>query len=571
MDIFVLNQLLERVGIVDVYTFFSWTTVYNDVGSFELHCGMEYFDLLQTDRIIQNPQDNKHSGLVEFINTVIDDEGIESLVIKGRMTEVLLERRVALGSYAFESIQPAEMAQKLVNDNAVSCSEAGRKVPNLVLGSRAEADEGVDSYAGANELLLEEIKKICQKAMIGFNLRMDEEEKKFIFDTYKGVNRTEEKNTKTFIETHKAVDILTNGQFDSDLKGWQQIDGGTNYLGMDILSCEKGKFKKTKLKDRYKKYTDDERTKFKWVYFFRKAGYLYQEVSLNNQHVYFLDILCDNPTDSVLGYGFSDAEGGYTISVGKTNGMQRFNALYVPKMSDQYQFCLAQGELPEEENIAVYTEYAAMIDLTATFGAGKEPGLNWCKENIYYDNGWNYKVQIIEFIENNVQPMVLSRDRDNLLEVQYTKSITNVCNYIYVKGDGKDITISIGNETGTMRKERFLDLSGQIPGKVDDVTLPETSYIPMLESAAKAALRKMVANEVVDCELYLLSNRQFGKDFYLGDIVNCADENIGFSVNLRISSATESWDVNGYKLSVKLGEDIPDIYETIKLVTKGAK
>ncbi len=116
-----------------------------------------------------------------------------------------------------------------------------------------------------------------------------------------------------------------------------------------------------------------------------------------------------------------------------------------------------------------------------------------------------------------------------------------------------------------------MDLSGQVSRKLDEVTLPETSYRVMLESAAKAALRKMTVNEVVDCEFYLLSNKQFGKDFYLGDIVNCTDESIGFSVNLRISSVTESWDINGYKLSIKLGEDIPDIYETMKLVTKGAK
>lgn len=571
MDIYVLNQQLEKIGIVDVYTFFSWTTVYNDIGSFELHCGMEYFQLLQTDRIIQNLKDDKHSGLIEFISTVIDNEGIESLVVKGRMTEAFLERRVALGDYAFESTQPAQMIHKIIQDNVITSEDSNRIISNLKLGNLVDADEGVDNYACSNELLLEVIKKICQKAMLGFNIWVDEDTKNFVFDIYKGVNRTEEKNTKTFIETHNAMDVLTNGQFEKDLKGWQQIDGGTNYQGTDILSCEMGKFKKVKLKDRYKEYLDDEKLKFKWVYFFRKAGYIYQDVSLSDQHVYFIDILCDNPTESVLGYGFPDAEGGHTFSVGKTNGMQRFNTLYVPKTAGQFKLVLAQGELPEEENIAVYTEYVAIIDLTATFGAGKEPGINWCKENIYYDNGWKYKVQIIEFVENDVQPMVLSRDRDNLLEVEYNKSITNVCNFIYVKGDGKDITIRLGNETGTMRKERFLDLSGQISSKIDDVTLPEASYIAMLESAAKAALRKMVINEVVDCELYLLSNKQFGKDFYLGDIVNCTDDSIGFSVNLRISSATESWDVNGYKLSIKLGEDIPDIYETMKLVTKGAK
>ncbi len=445
MDLYVLSQELEKLGIVDVYTYFGWTAAYNEIGSFELHCGMEYFDLLQTDRILQNPQDDKHSGLIEFINTVIDDEGIESLVVKGRMTEVLLERRVALGDYAFESIQPAQMVQKLLSDNMVTSSESNRVLTNLSLGTFADADEGVDSYACFNELLLEAIKKICQKAMLGFHLRVDEEAKKLVFDTYKGTNRTEEKNTKTFIEIHDALDVLINGQFEQDLKGWQQIDGGTNYLGESILSSKDGRFRKIKLKDRYEEYWENGNFR-RWIYFFRKSGYIYQDMSLNEQHVYYMDVLCNNPTESVLDYGIADAQGGYTFSVGKTNGMQRFSTLYVPESSGVFRIVLGQGELPEEENIAVYTEYAAVMDLTATFGAGKEPGINWCRENIYYDNGWKYKVQIIEFVKNDVQPLILSRDRDNLLEVEYTKSITNVCNFIYVKGDGMDISISLGNE-----------------------------------------------------------------------------------------------------------------------------
>ncbi|WP_312647579.1 Gp37-like protein [Aminipila sp.] len=572
MEIYILNEKMDRIGTVDVYQSFSWNTSYSDVGSFELHCPVKLFALLKEDRIVQNTEDDKHNGIIERIEKSQDDEGVEKLIVKGRMIEAYLDRRIALGSYTFVDMQPAQIACNLITQNVIAPSDANRKI-DMQIGELVNADEGTVCYAGANEKILDITKKLCDAAQLGFRLYADDENKKFIFDVFKGVNRTEEDNTTTSIEVQKAINVLNAGHFENYLTGWNPIDGGTNYQGEEVLSVEPNPrlFKKTKIKDRYAEYWKTTGKFRRWVYFFRKAGYIYGDIQLNKDHIYYIDIKCSNPTDSVLGYGIIDSEGGYTFNVDKTSGFERFNTFYVPESSGTYKFAMAYGELPEIEGLTVETEYGGMIDLTATFGVGKEPDLDWCNNNMYYENGiWKYKVEIISFIPNSADQVVLSRDRDTLVEVEYLKNITNECTTIYVKGDGIDTTVSTGNIVGLLRKERFLDLSG-ITRVRDSVTIPEPSYIAMLQTNAKATLRKLVVNEIIDGKLYLLSNKKFGRDFYLGDIVTCTDDSIGFSTNLRITAATETWDINGYQISVILGDDIPDIYETIKLVTKGAK
>lgn len=574
MEIYVLNSMLERVGIVDIYEAFMWNTAYNNIGTFELHCPMRFFALLHPENIIQNTEDDKHNGIIEHVEKIQDDEGTEKLAVKGRMMEIYLDRRSALGMYTFEAVQPAHIISNLITENAINPTDAARKIDGLVIGTLADADEGTINYAGENESLMNITQNLCTAERLGFRLYADDENKKLVLDVYKGLNRTEEDNTTTSIEVQNAVNVLSYGHFENHLNGWNQVDGGENYAGEQILlaSGDPRIFNKVKIKDRYAEYWETTGKFRRWIYFFRKAGYVMADLQLNKEHIYYIDIVCHNPTDAVMGYGIADKKGGYTFNVNKTGGFERYSCFYVPEATGSHTFAMAYGELPEVEGLTVATQYGGMIDLTATFGVGQEPELDWCNKNLYYENGsWKYRIEIISFIPNNIEPLVLSRDRDTLTEVEYVKNITNEATIIHVNGDGINTTVSTGETSGIMRKERVLDLSGEIQRERDGITIPEASYTKMLQTRAKATLRKLVANEIIDGKLYLLSNKKFGRDFYLGDIATCTDSTIGFETSLRITAVSETWDLNGYSVTVTLGDDVPDIYETIKLISKGTK
>lgn len=564
MEIYILDAGLNRRGVVDIYESFYWNPKYNDVGSFELKCHRSYFELLQSDMIVQNTDDDYHNGIIEHIEKVTDDEGVESLLIRGNMLEAYLGKRIALGAYTYESWQPAEIVADLITKNAIE--PVDRKINMLEIGILAESGTGTVSYAGENETLLTVTQKLCLDAQLGFRLYADDENKKIKFDIYKGENRTEKDNTTTEIVINAAAEIL-NGGFDA-LDGFVQVNGGTNYAGKAVLSATGGIFRKTKIQDRYAEYWETTGLFRRWVYFFRKAGHLYKEVTLNKDHIYYMSVRCKNPTDTIISYGIEDKEGGYTFNAEKSDTFETYSCLYVPEVSGTYKYIVAFGELPDIEGITVETDYCTLIDLTATFGAGLEPELEYCKSNIYYESGWKYKTEIIRFVENKNNPLVLSRDRDTLTEVDYIKNITEECNVLYVKGDGLNTIIS--SSAGGMRKESFLDLSSEIARERDEIIIPEASYIKMLETTGKSVMRKLVVNEIVDGKIYQLSNIKFGRDFFLGDMVICCDNSIGFETNLRITAATEVYDLSGYQVTVTLGDDIPDIYQKMKLIAKGA-
>lgn len=568
MEIYVLDQNLDRLGAVDIYESFLWNPTYNAVGSWELRCPMEYFNLLQADQIIQCTEDDDHNGIIEDIEKVIDDEGVENLLVKGRMIEALLERRVAVGDNLYESQQPAAILTDMADRNIIDPADTARQIVNFEVTGMPEADAGVVSYSANNPTIIAAAQSLMQESHLGFALAADDEGKKYVLKLYKGENRTEEGNTVTTITEEPVENLLANGDFSDGFSGWQTQYNyrAFNYrtqeeFGPYPMTVSEGIVSKSKVCS----IGDDGSLYDIW----EPSPYAHQSVSLNSSHIYYLSAKISNQTDSVIGFGLQK-DGACVMNSGRTSGYINLAALFVPAASGLHSFYMGLGDLANYHDQYVYMDYGALVDLTATFGAGNEPGLSFCKDNLYLSEGdWKYKKQTISFVPNGNDPLVFSRDRDTLIEIEYSKNIVNERNVLYIHGDGIDTAIENGPPDGWGRKEAYLDLSG-MKRTVDGVTIPEVSYIAMLQREGRAVLRKMAVSEMIDGKYYLLSNKKYRSDFNLGDLVNCVDR-IGIEVTLRITGTTEVWDTSGYSLAVSLGDDIQDIYETVKLLTKGAK
>lgn len=164
-----------------------------------------------------------------------------------------------------------------------------------------------------------------------------------------------------------------------------------------------------------------------------------------------------------------------------------------------------------------------------------------------------------------VEPVILSRDRDNVLTVEYTKDTTNYATYVYIRGEGELQTyVTRGSETSLDRREIFLDLSS-IPRTVNDVTMSEPDYIKVLQQEAVNQLAKMVKSELLYNSINVLGNLKYSEDFFLGDLITCVDNTLGFSVDLRITGVTESWGNDGYSIALTLGEETPDLKDLMAL------
>lgn len=85
----------------------------------------------------------------------------------------------------------------------------------------------------------------------------------------------------------------------------------------------------------------------------------------------------------------------------------------------------------------------------------------------------------------------------------------------------------------------------EISSNTNSGTLTTDEYNALLAETGNEALAKAMATESFNGSIEPNTNYIFGKDYFLGDIVNIKNE-YGISAKVRIIEVIESWDENGY-------------------------
>ena len=217
MNIYVLDRDLERQQTpIEVYTSFLWCPSYDGLGTFELTCNTKYFSLLQTDMYIQNSDDDEHFGVIEYVDRVENLDNTVSLSVRGRMGESLLGRRVAQGANDYTGVEPSYVIGDMVDKNCISATDTTRNIPLLEVGSLATSDFGTVTYSSKSPNLLDEIVSLCKSSGLGFNLALDDVNKKLTLKVVKGLNRTADQEVNTQVILSRDRGNILSSQYTKD-------------------------------------------------------------------------------------------------------------------------------------------------------------------------------------------------------------------------------------------------------------------------------------------------------------------------------------------------------------------
>ena len=130
--------------------------------------------------------------------------------------------------------------------------------------------------------------------------------------------------------------------------------------------------------------------------------------------------------------------------------------------------------------------------------------------------------------------------------VQNSKGYKNVT-LIGGEGDaGNRKYVPYGEEHGLNRREVYTDASGTT-SNVNNRRLTDEEYTALLIQKGKEKLAESPDIEAFEGTVLPTASYEFGKDYYLGDLVTVINE-YGITANARVIEAVESFDSNGYSL-----------------------
>lgn len=183
MNLWIFDQDFNKMGLVSTYRSLVWEEAYQNRGVFTLVVNdtQENINLLLIDRIIYMT-DKKTAMVIKYRKFISENQTIE---IRGFTTLDFIDQRGLLGTTLINNAEQG-MRQTLSNNL--------RGFPSITQSETKGYTETIGAQY-SNTLLLPMFSEISVQAELGIRMLFDHENKRHVFDVYKGIDRTFEQST----------------------------------------------------------------------------------------------------------------------------------------------------------------------------------------------------------------------------------------------------------------------------------------------------------------------------------------------------------------------------------------
>lgn len=192
--IYVLNDYMERIAMIDTYTSLIWANRYNETGDCELYveANSTTLSLLRKGYFLFR-EDDEMVCRIEKIELNTDIESGNYLTVTGYDAKKILSQRVIWNQTNVDG-NVEDYVRKIVYDNLVSPSEPFRQIrdanerANFFLGEKQGFTEVITEQV-TYKSVEEKVQEICKKYQWGYKVTFDAGN--FYFFLYKGTDRSE--------------------------------------------------------------------------------------------------------------------------------------------------------------------------------------------------------------------------------------------------------------------------------------------------------------------------------------------------------------------------------------------
>ncbi|MFL0361797.1 siphovirus ReqiPepy6 Gp37-like family protein [Pseudobacillus sp. 179-B 2D1 NHS] len=231
-NINILNEDLERIGLIDDYESFSFTTNYNKVGEFLL--AIEADDnnvrLLEKDQLILVGNNREKVGKIDHTEYDLNEEGKVIKKFSGKTLGTIFEERITLTygenneKRAYDQIQGnvETVIRHYINRNIVNAINPARNIPQLEMTTNKMRGE-IIRYQSRHKKLKEEVEQLSELYGLGWHIYLDFLKNKWVFDMYEGRNLS--------VNQSENSPVIFSPKFDN-IQGLRYID--SNYTEKNV-------------------------------------------------------------------------------------------------------------------------------------------------------------------------------------------------------------------------------------------------------------------------------------------------------------------------------------------------
>ncbi|MCD7838123.1 MAG: siphovirus ReqiPepy6 Gp37-like family protein [Clostridiales bacterium] len=242
MQLLILDENLDILGPVSIFTTLIWTRRYQGLGAFELYTSKDYFQLLNSGRYLYR-SDADELGVIREVCYEQSDDGSRSVYAKGNFAECLLYDRIIDGTVTLSGNLETVM-RSLVTKFCISPSDSDRVIKRLSLGDTAGLTATVDSQV-TGENLSDELYALGNVEGYSHRIRYDFAANILYFEVWQGKDRRDSQTENSWAIFSNAFYNIKNATYTRDessyrnfayIAGEENEDGARTVVEVDLRS-----------------------------------------------------------------------------------------------------------------------------------------------------------------------------------------------------------------------------------------------------------------------------------------------------------------------------------------------
>lgn len=152
---------------------------------------------------------------------------------------------------------------------------------------------------------------------------------------------------------------------------------------------------------------------------------------------------------------------------------------------------------------------------------------------------------------NSAQKAVFSTSFGNIASIRLQKNTGEAKNVVYVKGKD-DTVVTVDKSNGAEKREIYVTANDIAPSGF----YTTSEYTSALSKRGEEILAKYPEGFWVNAECAVDSIPKYGKDFFIGDICDVSDEDLGLSFGMRLTAVDTVWENGVLTVFPIFGEEI---------------
>lgn len=211
----IANSNFIKLGVLEEYKSFIWTSRYYSPGDFELciNVNPKSVEFLQINNYVMRDDDD-NVGIIESLVIETDEDGQEIMIASGRFIGSILNRRIIATQTLFSNQYVSSVINTLLTNNIINPSVAARKIDNFVSGITANMGPQITTqFTGQN--LSDTVSKLCASYGLGFKVIINSSGQ-FEFELYEGTDRSYGQSINPYVVFSEQYDNLISSQYEEN-------------------------------------------------------------------------------------------------------------------------------------------------------------------------------------------------------------------------------------------------------------------------------------------------------------------------------------------------------------------